>query len=739
MEDLLYDSYENIEQISESFLFHPDSEDSSFTIASDTGSLTTVTSETRFIVHTSTIPFANTLNVNLKKGEVMEHSLLCKDCMLDPLKVIPLSHKCPCLDLDEDIEEVCFLTFLRTLKNKSDDNMDIPEIQISEYAFCKDSVNILSHKYPRVLRDISQITGFHQITDIKTLSLIMKTLYWFKFSKSNLQELFYLRGDIKYLLKSVKQAIYTINGLLVKLFFIAGDFRYKDLAIKTAKLFDEIILDYMTRPLYIEDNVIAPIDQRKSIMLDLKKSHKHMKTYFNGCDYDRRIQALNYKFNFQSLADFMEPILDKIEENLNRYFLYEGRDYTETLSWKFDFSLLIQTRSLGYLPQRVAFYQDQKYRTLISTTLPAPAPQVTRMIELSVKDEFSDAGIPSGLLNIDPEYEPEYIEKSLETLNNVDMPIKMAASYDTILQEGGKLEDCRKLIKFAIQENIQIPIRDLNTNKIKSFFYAKDTTSYSKIAFWLSYELAIEYLVQYLIAKKMTTNHVLWKFVNPEGRKNIFPQEKVRNFLNAKVLHIQEPLKQRNLTKSTSEYTWFLTPGGKMLQEMLAKLPEHTVGLKYSSDAWKLQQRIHPNADGGFIFKGGNVLPSVFVFSDWVEATDNIHKLIGYHHLKALMEYSGFPHAYKLMILQLVIAPQPVEEVLLDYSDTKVLFKGFIRNGFMMGNPVTKSILHLLHVSEINLARKYNKEKFGITFKRFNPNVEVVYKDINLVNYLDNR
>jgi len=314
MEDLLYNSYEFIEQISESYTQNPDSEEtSSFTVASDTGSFTTVTSDTRFIVHTSTIPFANIFNAALRSDEVMEHSLLCKDCMLDPIKALPLSHKCPCLDLDEDIEEVCFLTFLRLVKNKSEDNMDIPDAKISEFSFCKDSVNILSHKYPRVLRDICQVTGFHQVTQISTLVQIMKTLYWFKFSRINFQEIHKIREDMAYLLKCVKQTIYTINGLLVKSFFIAGDFHYKDLAFKTAKLFDDILMDYIRRPVYVDDNTVAEVNQMQSIMLDLKKSHKHMKTYFNGCDYERRIIALNYKFNFQSLEDFMLPMLNKIE------------------------------------------------------------------------------------------------------------------------------------------------------------------------------------------------------------------------------------------------------------------------------------------------------------------------------------------------------------------------------------------------------------------------------------------
>jgi len=103
------------------------------------------------------------------------------------------------------------------------------------------------------------------------------------------------------------------------------------------------------------------------------------------------------------------------------------------------------------------------------------------------------------------------------------------------------------------------------------------------------------------------------------------------------------------------------------------------------------------------------------------------------------MEYSSFPEAYKLMVLQLVLTPQPVEEVLLDYSDHKFLYKGFIRNGFMMGNPVTKSVLHLLHVSELNLAKKYNQTKYGVLFKRYIPPLSVVQNNISMLSYLDHR
>jgi hypothetical protein len=713
-------------------------ETSSISIMSDTGSLTTITDDTRFIVHTSTIPYANIMNVAFKNTtNYIEHDISCENCMLGKYKLMPIQDKCPCLDLDESLHETCFLTFLKTIKNYDYlEDEDYPVRNPKEFTFCKDSVNILSHKYPSTLRKITGVTGFHQIDDIDKLNKLFKTLYWFKFTTNPFQSFLRQRNDFIYLLRSIKQTIYTINGLLTKLFFIVCEYNYKDVAIKTAKLFEDIMFDYMKKPNYIDEGTtVETVTKNESIMLELKDFHKHVKTYFNCLDYEKRINVFNYKFNFESLQEFFDLILNKLSDSYNRYFLQEGRDFSETLSWKFSMSLLLQTRSLGYLPQRVAFYQDQKYRSSISTVRENPTPEVTRMIEIAIKNELL-MYVPLNIYNTtDTLSEDKYSDEALKALNNVDMPIKMAASYDTILAKGGKLEDCRLLIKFAIENDINIPVRDLKTNAIKEYFKATDTQSYSKIAFWLSYELAYEYLIIYAYKQKQRI-----PFIEPyEGFKFIFPIQKINTFLHATILHIQEPLKQRNLTKSTSELTWFLTPGGKMLQEVLAKLPEHTVGLKYSSDAWKFQQQLHPHSAGGFIFKNDEVLSSRFVYSDWTEASDNINKKLGYHHLKAIMEYSAFPLAYRGMILHILLIPQPVKEVLQDNNLDKVLFKGAIRNGFMMGNPITKSILHLLHVSELRIAKDFQWRKYGVKFQRFIPNLESVQKDINFITYMNDK
>jgi hypothetical protein len=185
------------------------------------------------------------------------------------------------------------------------------------------------------------------------------------------------------------------------------------------------------------------------------------------------------------------------------------------------------------------------------------------------------------------------------------------------------------------------------------------------------------------------------------------------DLLNAQIVHIQEPGKQRNLTKSTSSLTWFLIPGSKMLQHVLAKFPEHIVGLKSSSDAWKFQQRLSARGDGRFIYgPQGSVKSFHFAYSDWTEATDNINRYVGLTHLRTLMDYTGFPFGYREMILHLLALPQPVREVQSSYADLndQIIYSGQIKRGFMMGNPMTKTILHLLHVSERGTACMYMKD-----------------------------
>ena len=704
-------------------------------VASSTGHEFSMFHETRFVVHTSTIPLAHTWNVNLNKRQnKLEHDEICENCMFGVDRLININSKCPCLDLPEEVHEVCFLTYLKSLK-KFHEYDPYRWDKASDFTFCKDSDNIFSHYYSRPMRDYIGVTGFHQVTTIELLQRVMSGLYWSKFSTTSIQKLFSRsKAPFELFRFAFKQSIYTINSLLLKLLYTCCDFNYREIAVRTAILFDELFADYIAYPKLV-DGQFLPANENISIFMDIKKCHKYMKQHFNTTETDNRLTALSYPFNHNALKDFYKPIIDTINSRVNEFYLVQGEDYTTTLGWKFSMSLLVQTRGLGYLPRRSALFQDQEYRSRLNVNDANPQVPDLLLIKEAIIRELEQARIPkNGLFQGEDKIEFDDETFFHKVLSEVDMPVKKAASYDTILQEGGKLEDCRLLIKYAIDKNLDIPIRDLRTNTITSYFTARNCQSYSKICFWLSYQMALEYIHLVTLERKVNL-----KWFKGLDIKPLFQPEKVKRFLNAKILHIQEPAKQRNLTKSTSEFNWFLTPMGKMLQSVLAHLPDHYVGLRSTSDAWKFQQRLHPRNEGHFIFRNDVPISFKFVSSDWTESTDHINKVIGLFHLKTLAEYVGIPAAYLELVVILLSLPQPVEEVVRDdlYLYESPFYQGYIRCGFMMGNPVTKSILHLLHVSEKNLANKYLYEKYGVIMRRAERLPGLSISRVNFVKFLN--
>jgi len=678
-----------------------------------------VTENTRFIVHTSTIPLAHVYNVTLyERDTYMEHEdFHCHDCMLEGARFLPVSSKCPCLDLGDHVHEVCFLRFLRSTQvhhqyvGTCTDNA-------SEFSFCKDSDNIFSDRYSGPMRKALKVPGFPTIVLKENIDLVRDLLqgcYWFKFSKISLRKCSDTVG-FHSTVKSIKQAIYTINSLLIKLFYTVGDFSYKDLAQRTAELFDDLMIDYCTQPV-IDKGEIRPVTTKSSVFLEIKAVHKHMKTLFNNPEASVRIKALEYPFVFESVRNIYESILDALNDRYNTLFLLEGTDYTQTLSWKFCMTLLIQTRSLGYLPKRVALFQDQQYRyKLNEPNIPITLAE-TKMISEAIIGELKSINYPANCLGLPTEFDEDIVDiKFQETISEIEMPVKFSASYHTVLSHGGRLEDCRILVNYAIKSNIDIPVYDLYDNSLRYCFKARDSKSYSKIVFWLSYQMAINFIIA-----RYKHSKVRLKTVSENHFRPVYSSDN-DDFLNAQIVHIQEPGKQRNLTKSTSFFTWFLVPGSKMLQHVLSELPEHLVGLKSSGDAWKFQQRLSFKGDGRFIYsKNGAVNKFFFAYSDWTEATDNINRYVGLAHLKTLMNYVGFPSAYREMINYLLALPQPVHEVRANYEELfdQLIYSGQIRQGFMMGNPMTKTILHLLHVSEKRTAAMYIKHTYNKDVLRY--------------------
>lgn len=359
-------------------------------------------------------------------------------------------------------------------------------------------------------------------------------------------------------------------------------------------------------------------------------------------------------------------------------------------------------------------------------------PEMMHLQALGVKERLVEGGIPPLILSEErihsrPKEERELFE---DAFSRIEMPLKGAASVDTYVKDGGKIEDARRLLSLARQCKWEIPVRDLGTHEIREYIRVpedpEEVDDLSRYLFWISYQLILNHWSK----RGEWTNEEAYILMTPQG-----PYEPA--VMDAKIVHISEPGKERNLTKSHAALAWFLTPGAKLSQATLAMLKEHRAGLLESGHEWRHQKRISPMSDeSGFVYdsRTGKVYPEIrHVFKDWTESTDFISKSVGYVHLRTFFDYVGFPRSYARLILKTIVEPQPVTEVTSrsyigeDEFTEPVTWTGSIREGFMMGNPITKTILHLVHESERAVAtlflRKRNLRyrpnyKFGMSYDR---------------------
>jgi hypothetical protein len=201
----------------------------------------------------------------------------------------------------------------------------------------------------------------------------------------------------------------------------------------------------------------------------------------------------------------------------------------------------------------------------------------------------------------------------------------------------------------------------------------------------------------------------------------------VFEIMDAHILLVNEPGKGRKLVKSHPLLNWMLIPASKMCQKILAQHPDHRAGLELGAHDWVHSKRISGDSEEAeFMYNEltGKIRPEVqFGYTDWTEATDRMSKRRGIAHIMGLFEYISFPKEYAKLIILVIREPQPVKEVVrrttLDdiVDESHFVWKDSIREGFMMGNQMTKTLLHLCHVSERAFVDLFLKEK-GIKVER---------------------
>lgn len=733
------------------------------TVSSHSDSLQTLTSHggrtfesspSRYVIHTHTIPLATVVDQQYlltpdesegyfhgyQAGEKADVHCPHRSCMYirsDRSRVQErLKKNCPCGEValhNGTMQPLCFLVYLRGL-NHNLTGLKQPEgttwnLNPSEVMFCQTSTGIFDNSYPGHVRDKVKVTGWHHVTE-RSIKDAMDCLYWFRKHDNQYKLTKEIRRQLQvYGLRKTKhnlmQSMHTVNSILVKkMLSLAPEIEgYKTLAKHTAWAFSELMREYGSGIVQSETGQV--VEPQGGFYKDAKEFSSLVKISFHKEQRDDRLDWLSFKGNSKAFGAFFGTELRRLKAWVESEYSATGSDYTLSPAWIYRASILSQTRGMGYLPEAVAECRRINFRTTVNREVITVDPGVSQLQYLAVQKRLADAGLPRDVLSksrigVDPQDEKSR-EIFNEVFSRVELPLKGTASVDTFVRDGGKVEDARLLLRTARLESWKIPVRDLHTNSITEFVTVQreteSDTDYSRPLFWLSYQLTINHWVK----QGQWEEEDYYGFFYSNGL------EYNPGIMDAKIVHISEPGKERNLTKSHAILAWFLTPASKITQGLLAFLPEHRAGLLESNHEWRHQKRVSALSDeSGFIYDSatGKLYPEIrHVFKDWTESTDFISKMVGWAHLRALMDYAGFPSAYGRLVLKTIVEPQPVVEtttrtVLEDGGENveSVHWTGFIREGFMMGNPMTKTILHLVHASERIISMAFLSRK-GMRFR----------------------
>jgi hypothetical protein len=629
---------------------------------------------------------------------------------------------CPCLKMrrddqpDQPLKAICFIKFLKTLNPNlvdhrfDDEDKTIERINPDQVMFCHSASGLFDDSYPGFVRDPNQrLRGWDSVRSYEDLDEVLRWTYWYR----RYADAFKIQQQIKKLvdahgIRAVKTAVthacHTANGLLMKLFFAFGPEcpSYKSIAKHSCQLFKSLLEDYM-KPLQFEGGVAVEPTQESSVYVEIKNLCNLVKSSFHKQEREDRIEWLNYQFINPGLKRLVESCFRRLQTHVNNLWITELKDYSRSLAFVYRCTTFCQTRVMGYLPTALAEYRRAQFRDTVNRPLEKVPQEKLDFIRLCVHKRLERV-CESG--EFGPFTKEETHDQLLEAVGDIQVTLKSSASVAHTVSDGGKLEDARQLLRLAIDNRWEIPIRDLDTHKkVSSFILELDVDSipeWTRPLFWLSYQLILNFWIRKGVWKDTSHYH---PFFLADGK-----EYKVDPMV-ATIVHISEPGKERNLTKSSAILAWFLTPIAKVLMSVLSRQPEHKVGLFGSSHEWNHGKRISAEShESAWMWNLDHSLRSsvLNIFKDWKESTDFICKKAGWAHLSAALEFIQFPRLYTELTKFCVTLPQPVEEVIhysrdyeSEFERRSIRWTGAIREGYMMGNPVTKPCLHLIHDSEI--------------------------------------
>jgi len=324
-------------------------------------------------------------------------------------------------------------------------------------------------------------------------------------------------------------------------------------------------------------------------------------------------------------------------------------------------SIISQTRASGVPPR--SMYQETLDKIKLTLTTPAN-PQLARGLAPHIH-RIIDELFTETLLSV--------IENQTGFFTRIVKSAKISLSdsgeFFTPVKEGGKLEASRRVL----QENPKIEEINLETGLPTGKVLDESNSAVGERLF-------------------------NWSCGQFRDRSACYG----KNLMSMRISLVSELGKYRGITVTPIAHALLLHPVSHMGLEFLKAVPSSSSGIKAASHAWNFFKRLSDsNPAARFLFTGSQ---NVNIFStDWSNATDYCDPYVSQIMLGRLLVKLGLPKWYRETVTFALMAPRQVE---FKDPEDKTLDYFVTQRGVMMGDPITKVVLHLFHLTARPMARK---------------------------------
>jgi len=557
------------------------------------------------------------------------------------------THLCTCGE--RNVHRSFFDVNLLFVANNLLGKIDCPEISV-----CHNAENIWECKLPRALTGLENRVAFEKLPNVRTaMSVLSKGTYWYRQLAKGKYKASSFQRKISRLLAGYPTPEGREPFSVVKAAPVHGPSvqRFRSLLATVDGVLMQVSLAF---PGSLEFQNWSRIDQiQRSLIAQL------LDDYFKDLNPNRILTYERVKrFRKEVKMHGFNPISDMtavvVPRELSAMRVALSLIRGETPLTYLQVMILSQTRASGVPPGAVYDKTIAQTKAILQTPSSMELFDIVKgPLARSVDHLYYDL-----LIRIGGSGEREKFFS--QVANSAKVSLSDSGEFFTTTNDGGKLEASRRVLLA----NPEIPEIDLHTGLPTGVILTRDSPTGERLFHWACGTFT--------------------------DRTKVYE----KNCMSCRISLVAELGKYRTITVSTLQHAVLLHPFSHMGLKILEAFPSSESGIGAANHAWNFFKRLsHKNPSASFIFNKD--IETSVMSTDWEQATNHCDPFIAGAMLNRFMHLLGIPQWYRETVHFALCAPRQVET--LDRNGAPIE-KFYTSRGVLMGDPVTKVVLHLHHL-----------------------------------------